>query len=129
SLKRVIPIVLLALFLIVAVFLRALVAPLYLVLTSLLGVAASLGITVYVLQEVLGYGQIAYYVIFTVGVMLISLGSDYNVFLVGRIWQEARRRDLREAIEVGGSRAARSITTSGFVLAMAFALLPIVPLP
>ena len=23
--------------------------------------------------------------------MLISLGSDYNVFLVGRIWQEARQ--------------------------------------
>ncbi|MFL5822378.1 MAG: MMPL family transporter [Solirubrobacteraceae bacterium] len=128
SLERVIPIVLLALFLIVALFLRALVAPAYLVLTSLLGVAASLGITVYVLQDALGYGQIAYYVIFTVGVMLISLGSDYNVFLVGRIWQEARRRRLSEAIEIGGSRAARPITTAGFVLAMSFALLAIVPL-
>jgi RND superfamily putative drug exporter len=128
SLKRVIPAVLLAVFLVVALFLRALVAPLYLVLTSLLGVVASLGLTVYVLQVLLGYGQIDYYVLFTVGVMLISLGSDYNVFLVGRIWQEGRRRRFSEAIEIGGSRAARSITTAGFVLAISFALLAIVPL-
>jgi RND superfamily putative drug exporter len=128
SLKRVIPAVLLAVFLVVALFLRALVAPFYLVLTSLLGVVASLGLTVYVLQDLLGYGQIAYYVVFTVGVMLISLGSDYNVFLVGRIWQEGRRRQFKEAIEIGGSRAARAITTAGFVLAISFALLAIVPL-
>ncbi|HZU60086.1 MAG TPA: MMPL family transporter, partial [Solirubrobacteraceae bacterium] len=109
SLKRVIPAVLLAVFLVVALFLRALVAPIYLVLTSLLGVVASLGLTVYVLQILLGWGQIDYYVVFTVGVMLISLGSDYNVFLVGRIWQEGGRRRFREAIEIAGSRAARSI--------------------
>ncbi|HZU61040.1 MAG TPA: MMPL family transporter, partial [Solirubrobacteraceae bacterium] len=128
SLRRVIPAVLLAVFLVVALFLRALVAPFYLVLTSLLGVAASLGLTVWVLQVALGYGQIAYYVVFTVGVMLISLGSDYNVFLVGRIWQEGRKRRFKEAIEIAGSQAARSITTAGFVLAMSFALLAIVPL-
>ena len=128
SLERVIPIALVAVFLVVALYLRALIAPIYLVLTSLLGVAASLGLTTWVLQDVFHYGQTAYYVLFTVGVMLISLGSDYNVFLVGRIWQEARRRELGEAIEIAGSRAARSITTAGFVLALSFALLAIVPL-
>jgi RND superfamily putative drug exporter len=128
SLERVIPIALAAVFLVVALYLRALVAPLYLLLTSLLGVGASLGLTAWVLQDLLGYGQTAYYVLFTVGVMLISLGSDYNVFLVGRIWQEARRRPLKDAIEIGGTRAARSITTAGFVLAISFALLAIVPL-
>ena len=128
SLERVIPVVLVAIFVVIALYLRALVAPLYLVLTSLLGVAASLGLTVWVMQVLLGWGQIDYYVLFTVGVLLISLGSDYNVFLVGRIWQEARRRWLGEAIEVGGSRAARAITTAGVVLASSFALLVIVPL-
>jgi putative drug exporter of the RND superfamily len=128
SLERVIPVVLLAIFLIIALYLRALVAPLYLVLTSLLGVVASLGLTVWVLQVALGWGQIDYYVLFTVGVLLISLGSDYNVFLVGRIWQQARRRWLGEAIELGGSRAARAITTAGLVLASSFVLLVVVPL-
>jgi putative drug exporter of the RND superfamily len=128
SLERVIPVVLLAIFVIIALYLRALVASLYLVLTSLLGVAASLGLTVWVLQVALGWGQVDYYVLFTVGVLLIALGSDYNVFLVGRIWQQARRRWFGEAIEIGGTRAARAITTAGFVLASSFALLVIVPL-
>lgn len=128
SLERVVPVALLVIFLVVSLYLRALVAPLYLVLTSLLGVLASLGLTVWVLQVAFGWGQVAYYVLFTVGVLLISLGSDYNVFLVGRIWQEARRRWLGEAIEIGGSRAARAITTAGIVLAASFALLAIVPL-
>jgi RND superfamily putative drug exporter len=128
SLERVVPLALLLIFLVVALYLRALVAPFFLVLTSLLGVVASLGITVWVLQVGLGWGQIDYYVIFTVGVMLISLGSDYNVFLVGRIWQEGPLRRFGDAIEVGGSRAARAITTAGFILAASFALLAIVPL-
>lgn len=128
SLERVVPTVLFVIFLVVSLYLRALVAPLYLVMTSLLGVLASLGLTVWVLQVALGWGQIDYYVLFTVGVMLIALGSDYNVFLVGRIWQEARRRWFPDAIEIGGSRAARAITTAGFVLASSFALLVIVPL-
>jgi Predicted membrane protein (DUF2254)/MMPL family len=64
--------------------------------------------------------------VFTVAVLLVSLGSDYNVFLVGRIWQEGRRRALRDAVEVAGSRAARPITVAGLVLALFFALLAIV---
>jgi RND superfamily putative drug exporter len=128
SLERVIPAVLGLVFLVVALYLRALVASAYLLLTSVLAVLAAFGLTVYVLQTLLGYGQVTYYVLFTVAVLLVSLGSDYNVFVVGRIWQEARRRPLQDAIEVAGTRAARPITTAGFVLAISFALLAIVPL-
>jgi RND superfamily putative drug exporter len=58
----------------------------------------------------------------------VALGSDYNVFLAGRIWQEARRRPLREAVAVAGARAAAPITVAGIVLALSFALLALVPL-
>lgn len=128
SLARMVPATLVAIFIVVAIFLRALLAPAYLVITSLLAVAAALGLAVYVLQQLLGYGQLAFYVPFVVAVLMISLGSDYNVFMVGQIWHEARRRSLREAIEVAGSRAARPITTAGFVLAASFGLLALVPL-
>jgi RND superfamily putative drug exporter len=128
DLTRIVPVVLGAIFLVIALYLRALVAPLYLVLTSTLAALAGLGLTVYVLQMWLGYGQITYYVVFTVAVLLVSLGSDYNVFLVGRVWQEGRRREIAEAVEVAGVRASRPITTAGAVLAMSFALLAIVPL-
>jgi putative drug exporter of the RND superfamily len=128
DLARVTPAALAAIFLVIALYLRALIAPAYLVLTSVLSAAASLGLTVYVVQSVLGSGQLTYYVVFTVAILLVSLGSDYNVFLVGRIWQEGRRRPLRDAVEVAGGRAARPITVAGLVLALSFALLAIVPI-
>jgi len=108
-------------------FLRAVVAPLYLVAASALTLAAALGITVYTFQGLLGFGEITYFVPFAAAVLLLSLGSDYNVFLAGDIWAEARRRPLREAVEVAGARAATPITVAGIVLAGSFALLALVP--
>lgn len=127
DLGRVAPVALLAIFLVLVVFLRALIAPLYLVASSVLALAASLGLTVYVFQDLLGYGELTYYVPFVAAVLLAALGSDYNVFLTGRIWQEARVRPLREAVAVGGARAASAITVAGIVLALSFALLALVP--
>lgn len=127
DLKRITPVALGAIFLMLAIFLRALVAPLYLVATSLIAFVMSLGLTTYLFQDLLGFEGITYYVVFVVAVLLVSLGSDYNVFLVGRIWQEARRRTLREAVPIAASAASHSITLAGVVLAGSFALLATVP--
>lgn len=61
---------------VLAVFLRALVAPLYLLAASALALAAALGLTTYLFQDVLGYGEITYYVPFASAVLLVALGSD-----------------------------------------------------
>jgi len=71
---------------------------------------------------------VACFVPFAAAVLLLSLGSDYNVFLTGRIWQEAAHRPLREAVRVAGARAATPITIAGIVLAGFFALLFLVPI-
>jgi RND superfamily putative drug exporter len=107
---------------------RSAVALLYLLAASGLGLGAALGLTVYVFQGLLGHGELTYYVPFVASVLLLSLGSDYNIFLAGRVWDEARRRPIREAVVVGGSRAASAITVAGIVLALSFALLALVPL-
>ncbi len=65
---------------------------------------------------------------FAASVLLLALGSDYNVFLAGHVWDEAERRPLREAVEVADARAARPIATAGIILAASFALLALVPL-
>ncbi len=111
-----------------AIFLRALIAPLYLLAASVLALLATLGLTVVLFQDILGRGDITYYVPFAVAVLLISLGSDYNVFVVGRIWEEARVRPVREAIAIAAPRAARTITIAGMALAASFAILATVPL-
>ncbi|HEV2075702.1 MAG TPA: MMPL family transporter, partial [Thermoleophilaceae bacterium] len=127
DLAAIAPVLALVVLLILAVFLRALVAPLYLLLASVLALCASLGLTIYVFQDLLGHGEITYYVPFAAAVLLVALGSDYNVFLVGRIWHDARERPIREAIVTGGSSAARPITAAGLILAGSFALLALVP--
>ncbi len=115
-------------FVLLALFLRAVVAPLYLIAASGLALAASLGLAALIFQDWLGYGDMTYYVPFAVAVLLLSLGSDYNVFVVGRIWQEARRRPLTEAIKVAAPRASRAVAVAGIALAASFATLAIVPL-
>lgn len=127
DLVRVSPLAMLAVLGVLVVFLRALIAPLYLLAASVLSLIAALGITVFVFQDLLDRGELTYYVPFAAAVLLLSLGSDYNVFIVGRIWQEARRRRLREAIVIGGARAATPITVAGLILAASFALLWLVP--
>jgi RND superfamily putative drug exporter len=110
------------------IFLRAVVAPLYLLLADALALGAALGLTNLAFQRIWGPGDLTYYVPFAVAVLLFSLGSDYNVFVVGRIWDEARRRPIRDAVAVATPRAARSIGIAAFALAGSFALLAIVPL-
>jgi RND superfamily putative drug exporter len=114
--------------LLLTLFLRGVVAPLYLLLSSALGLAAAMGLTVFLFQVVLGHDELTYYVPFGAAVLLLSLGSDYNVFVVGRIWEEAKLRPLKEAVAVAAPRAARTITVAGLVLACSFGLLAIVPL-
>jgi putative drug exporter of the RND superfamily len=110
------------------IFLRAVIAPLYLMAASVLGLAASLGITTFVFQNLLGHDDLTYYVPFAAAVLLVALGSDYNVFVAGRIWEEARWMRLREAISVATPAAAKAVTVAGIALAASFALLVAVPL-
>ncbi len=128
DLKRVSVVVILVNLVLLALFMRALVAPLYLVAASVLGLLASLGLTTLVFQKVLGDEDITYYVPFAAAVLLVALGSDYNVFVAGRIWEEARHYRLREAIAVAMPAASRAVTAAGLALAASFALLAIVPL-
>jgi RND superfamily putative drug exporter len=128
DLRRVAVVAILVNVVLLALFMRALVAPLYLVASSVLGLLASLGLTTLLFQQVLGNDDLTYYVPFAAAVLLVALGSDYNVFVAGRIWEEARRYRLREAIAVAMPAAARAVTAAGLALAASFALLAIVPL-
>ena len=128
DLGRVAPVALLATFLALALFLRSLVAPLYLVAASVLALLGALGLSAYLYEPLFGPNAVTFFVPFAVAVLLLALGSDYNVFLTGRVWEEARGRPLREAVEVASTRAAGPIATAGLILAGSFALLAIVPL-
>jgi RND superfamily putative drug exporter len=109
-------------------FLRSLLAPLYLLLASAAALAATFGLTVYFFTEVLHDSGLPYYIPVAFSVLLLSLGSDYNIFVVGRVWKEADRRPLQEAVAVAAPSAGRAITVAGVALALSFAMLAIIPI-
>ena len=114
--------------LLLALFLRSLAAPLYLVAASVLALGAALGATTYFFRLLPGPDGLTYYVPFAASVLLVSLGSDYTIFVVGRIWEERRVRPLRGAIETAVPRARSAVSVAAITLALSFAMLAIVDL-
>ncbi|MGI5176597.1 MMPL family transporter [Dactylosporangium sp. CA-152071] len=119
---------LLANLLFLVLFLRALIAPVGLLVCSVLAIGATLGLTTYVFQDRLGGDGLTFYVPFAAAVLLVALGSDYNIFGIGPAWREARTRPLREALAITLPHSAKAIRTAAFTLAVSFGLLLIVPL-
>lgn len=115
-------------FVLLVLFLRALVAPLYLMAVNVLAVSATLGLTTLVFQTIAGQSGITFYVPFAAAVLLVALGADYSIFGVGYIWAEARDRPLIEAIRVAVPRSTKAISAAGVALALSFGALAVVPL-
>ncbi|MEV6964540.1 MMPL family transporter [Hamadaea sp. NPDC051192] len=111
-----------------ALYLRALAAPLALLACSVLAILATLGLTTRVFEDWLGNDGITFYVPFAAAVLLVALGSDYNIFGIGPAWREARRRPLRDALAVTLPESARAIRAAALTLAVSFGLLALVPL-
>jgi RND superfamily putative drug exporter len=109
-------------------FLRAALASVCLLGTSLLSVAATLGVTSLVFDHVSPGQGLTFYVPFAAAVLLLAFGSDYNIFGVGHIWDEARHLPLSEAIVASMPGTARALTAAGLALGASFGLLAIVPL-
>ena len=109
-------------------FLRAFWTSVLLLLSSVLALAATLGLTVLLFQDVLGGTGLTFYVPFAAAVLLVALGSDYNIFAVGRVWDEARDRPLVEALRTAVPESSKAITAAAAALATSFGLLALVPL-
>jgi RND superfamily putative drug exporter len=128
DLRRVLIAALLVNLAILIVFLRSLIAPVFLMVSTILSVAATLGVTVLMFQDTLRHPGLTFFVPMATAVLLIALGSDYNLFAVGHVWEEARRRRLRDAMLAALPRSSAAITTAGFALAASMGALALVPL-
>ena len=128
SLWRVVGVAFAVNFVFLLLFLRSLFAPLYLLVASAAALAATFGLTIYFFTDVLHDSGLPYYIPVAFSVLLLSLGSDYNIFVVGRVWKEADRRPLQEAVAAAAPRAGRAISVAGVALALSFAMLAIIPI-
>ena len=124
----VIPLMLLAVFLILMVLLRAVVAPLVLIGTVVLSFGAALGISALVFRNIFGFeGADAQLPLF-VFTFLVALGIDYNIFLMTRVREEVERVGHRRGSLVGLAATGGVITSAGLVLAGAVAVMGTLPL-
>ena len=128
DLVRLAPLVLAAAFVVLTLLLRTPVAPLYLLGATVLSFAATLGVAKVLFQTVLGQDGVVYYVPFTLFILLVALGSDYNIFIMSAIREEAREKPLPEAVAAALAGTSRTIAAAGIALAASFALLALIPL-
>lgn len=112
----------------VALLLRTPVAPVYLLLSTVLSFDATMGVCAFLFQEVLGQDGVVYCVPFALFLLLVALGSDYNIFIMAAIREEARQRPLSEAVPPALRHSGPTINAAGIALATSFALLVLVPL-
>jgi RND superfamily putative drug exporter len=125
----IIPIVLLVVFIILALLLRAILAPVLLVATVVLSFAAALGVSALVFKYIFGFGGADTSLPLFVFVFLVALGIDYNIFLMTRVREEALHQGTtRRATLVALAATGGVITSAGLVLAGTFAVLATLPL-
>ena len=122
------PIVIAAIWIILALLLGSVIAPTYLVLSVVLSFAAALGISIVIFEYVFGHDGMSYGSIPFIFVFLIALGADYNIYIMSRVREETRKRGLAEGTRYAITRTGGVITSAGIILAGTFSVLTTFPL-
>ena len=126
--RVIIPLVLAIVFVVLVLLLRALVAPVLLVITVVATFFASLGASWWILQNVLGYPGLDSGVLLLSFLFLVALGVDYNIFLVTRAREESQTLGTRAGMLTALRATGGVITSAGILLAAVFAVLGVLPL-
>ena len=123
-----IPLILLAITIILMLLLRSLVAPIVLLLTTVLSFGATLGISALLFNHVFHFPGADPSVILFGFVFLVALGIDYNIFLMTRVREETLRSNVAKGTIKGLVVTGGVITSAGIVLAATFAALSVIPI-
>ncbi|MCU1642260.1 MAG: hypothetical protein JWN03_2535 [Nocardia sp.] len=124
----VVPLVLAIVALVMCQLLRAVVAPLLVLATTVLSLGAAFGVSALVFDHAFGFaGTDTAFPLWTF-VFLVSLGIDYSIFLMARIREEARAHGTAAGALIAARTTGGTITAAGLVLAGTFAALLTLPL-
>jgi RND superfamily putative drug exporter len=126
DLATVIPIAIVVIGFLLALVMRSLVAPLYLIISVGLSYLAALGLSVLVFIELAGDGGLVFFLPFLMFVFLLALGEDYNILVMSRIREEAQHYPLKEAVSRALVATGTTVTSAGLVLGGTFTVFAIV---
>jgi len=126
DLRTVIPIAIAVIAVLLALVMRSLIAPLYLIASVVLSYFSALGLTVLVFDKAAGQPGLTFILPFLLFMFLLALGEDYNILVMSRIREEAHRLPLPEAVSRALNVTGTTVTSAGLVLAGTFGVLAIV---
>ena len=127
DLRVIVPAVLIVVLLVLVGLLRALVAPLLLLVTVIASFGAALGAGAWLFRNVFDYGALDTGVPLLSFLFLVALGVDYNIFLVTRAREETPARGTRDGMVHALAVTGGVITSAGILLAAVFAVLGVLP--
>jgi RND superfamily putative drug exporter len=122
DLGTVIPIAIVIIGILLALVMRSIVAPLYLIASVGLSYLAALGLAVLLFIKIGGTGGLTFFMPFLMFIFLLALGEDYNILVMSRIREEAHSLPLRQAITRALSTTGTTVTSAGLILAGTFAV-------
>jgi putative drug exporter of the RND superfamily len=118
------PVAALAIMLILGLLLRSLVAPVYLMLSVVLGFLATLGATTLIFQHAGGEAGLIFLLPLIMYMFVVALGTDYNILMMARLREEAREgHEARPALALAIRHTGPTIAAAGVILAGSFAVL------
>ncbi|NUR32321.1 MAG: MMPL family transporter [Catenulispora sp.] len=124
DLSVILPVAAALIFLVLALQLRALVAPLYLMVAVGLGYAGTLGASVLMFQNLQGKPGMMFMLPVMVYLFVVAIGTDYNILMISRLREEAREGNPpRRAAALAVEHAGPSVASAGVILAGTFASL------
>jgi RND superfamily putative drug exporter len=118
------PVAAIVIMIILALLLRSLVAPWYLMASVGLGFGATLGAAVLLFQHIQGKNGLIFLLPIYIYLFVVALGTDYNILMIARLREEARMgRSARDAAAEAVKHAGPTVAAAGVILAGTFASL------
>ena len=127
DLQLIVPLALLVIFVILAVLLEAIVAPLLLIGSVVISFVGTLWLSILFFRFVIGDAGVDNSLPTYAFIFLVALGIDYTIFLMSRVREEARRYGTREGTLRALAATGPVITSAGIILAGTFSVLMTLP--
>ncbi len=124
DMERIFPLALGIVAVILALLLRALVAPLYLLAGVVLTYTATLGVITLVFLDGFGFDGLDFTIPIVVYLFVMAIGTDYNILISSRLREEFNAgRPAREASRLAIVHGAPAVSSAALILAGTFASL------
>ena len=117
-----------AVIVIVTILIRDLAVALFVMLATILSYGTALGLTSWAFQQAFGVIGLDWKVDFSLFVILVAVGQDYNLFMLTRIMEKRRSLPLEGSVQAAIARTGSIISYCGLIMAATLGSLASSPL-